>query len=184
MLMNILPCVILDLLETNETVEIANMAKCSLSQHLDAIHKTEDYSALSSGDNMWWCGTVGGPGRRAAYHDRKRRMLEEDMMEENDPVPSNRKRRWKEASYDVEDEENEARSHPGAKKPRRYVIISESGNEHENIMMTRQRFLQHSGKEGKYELQLQSLQRREIHFQTSPKGVWWNIKERAPKEEV
>ena len=131
-----LPCLILAKTESGETVEVASAAMCSFARHQGLLKPVlmlrllrpriiERYPDGPEFDYM------------RPMEDREGEPFiirgEGEMMRDDEPGPSNRKRP-RESDYEADDDnddddDSDARSHPNVKKTRRYEIVSDEEEE-------------------------------------------------------
>ena len=129
-----LPCLILAKTESGVTVEVASTAICSFAKQpgllksvllLKLLHPkiVERYPDGPEFDSM-------GPleDREGEPFIIRGKGQEPEEMRDDELGPSNRKRP-REPDYNADDEDSDARSHPGLKKARHYVIVSDEEEE-------------------------------------------------------
>ena len=129
-----LPCIIFPKTESGKTVEVATAARCSFVRHPGLVKPVLMLRVLRP-RIMERYPTSPGFEYLAPLSDHegepfimRERVQMQEKMRDDEPGPSNRKRQ-REPDYDGDDKDSDARSHPNLKKTRRYVIVSDEGEE-------------------------------------------------------
>ena len=131
-----LPCLILAKTESGETVEVASAAMCSIARHQGLLKpvlmlrllRPKIIERYPDGPEFDYVRPI---------EDREGEPFiirgEGEMMRNDEPGPSNRKRP-RESDYEADDDnddddDSDARSYPNVKKTRRYEIVSDEEEE-------------------------------------------------------
>lgn len=150
-----LPCIILAMLEAGEMVEIVSAAQCSVNRHLGPAKLLIVVTPL-------WLRIVKRYPIGLKFEDMEpfvikvKGVIDKEKMMDNEAAPLSWKRP-REASYKVDNEVSDARSHDSWKNGGDTLSSQKARMSREKQRMTRTRSLTHPRRKTERKFQLQSL---------------------------